>query len=103
MSNNKKPKTFSAFVIFLFFFVILFATNPTMDDFTNHIKREMIEYNKEEESAIGIIGNLLSSPVAWVIGQYTHRSNLYVCSIYMVNIDDEEIIYLGILNQFIPL
>ncbi len=104
MTSDKKPKRFSAFFIFLFFFVILFATNPTMDDFKGHIKRELVEHGKQEGGVLGAIGNLFSSPIAWVIGQYTHRANLYVCSIYIVDIGDgDEAIYLGILNQFISL
>lgn len=104
MKNSDKNQNLIVDLGFLIFMVILglvlFATNPTMDDFKQYAKNEFVHKAYEEGEFFGVMSELLKGPAWFLLESYTKRTDYYLLSIYTIEVDDSKGTYLGILNHF---
>jgi hypothetical protein len=95
--NKKTQKTRSGFLLIILI-VVMIVTNPSKDDFYDWASNQALE---NSETVIGgAITNLFVSPI---LKSVTVRKDYIVCSTYHVDLDDDEIVYLGIFKQFIEI
>lgn len=82
----------------------LYVTNPTREDFKIFCEEVL---RKELTSERNIATNLLSGVVASITGKLASsmatRDDYYLFSIYSLQMEEEEIKFIGILNRFLPL
>jgi hypothetical protein len=76
-------------------------TNPTMDQYELFLRQKLLqEAQTDEERAVAA---LLGGFASWVVIQQTVRTDYIFFSIYDTNIENEHVIALGILNNFMLL
>jgi hypothetical protein len=104
MSAAKKSGSFPyGLIVMSLVLVLLFATNPDEQQFKSYLKDRIIEQAKDDESLEGDLTRILSGPAASLAGMVTSRTNYYLFSTYELGMSGDEILYLGILDQFIRL
>jgi hypothetical protein len=104
MSAAKKSGRFPyGLVIFILTLVLLYATNPSEQQFTSFLKENIREQAKGDETIAGDLTRILSGPAASLAGMGTVRKNYYLCSTYEMELPGEEHLYLGILDHFLKL
>jgi len=91
------------FVILVLTLALLFATNPSEQQFTSFLKEKISEQAEGDETMVGDLTRILSGPAASLAGMGTVRKNYYLCSTYEMEIPGEEHLYLGILDHFFKL
>lgn len=101
MSSRKKFPLietigFTVFVIA----VILTFTNPDMEKFKKHFKKEMVSKVDDKSSLVGTLADLFEAPLWKFLEPYTSRQNYLVFSIYKIEFDNENFVYLGIWDHF---
>jgi hypothetical protein len=80
--------------------VILFFTNPGMEDFQEHFKQDMLGDAGEESPLVETIVGILEKPFWESIEPNTSRTNLFLFSVYKIEFEEEKFVYLGILDNF---
>lgn len=104
MSAAKKSGSFPyGLVILVLTLALLFATNPSEQQFTSFLKEKIREQAKGDETVAGDLTRILSGPAASLAGMGTVRKNYYLCSTYEMELPGEEHLYLGILDHFFKL
>jgi len=82
--------------------VALVLSNPTTEDFVDHIRAK---WNKEAEGKNTEIEQLLAKGVNWLklewAKQNIRRESYLLFSVFTITIGEEKRDYLGILSQFI--
>lgn len=87
----KKKKLIT--IIIVAFFITLVVTNPSPNDFKNHIP------TIDQGVSIAVIDNTIFSSLLQI--SYGRKYNLGVCSIYFYHTGKTEILYIGILLNFV--
>jgi len=104
MSAAKKSGSFPyGLVILVLTLALLFATNPSEQQFTSFLKEKIREQAKGDETVAGDLTRILSGPAASLAGMGTARKNYYLCSTYEMELPGGEHLYLGILDHFFKL
>ncbi len=104
MSAAKKSRSFPyGLVIFILVMALLYATNPSEQQFTSFLKDKIQEQAEGDETIAGDLTRILSGPAASLAGMGTIRKNYYLCSTYELELPGEEHLYLGLLDHFIRL
>jgi len=104
MSAAKKSRSFPyGLVILVLVLALLFATNPSEQQFTSFLKDKIQEQAEGDETMAGDLRRILSGPAALLAGLGTVRKNYYLCSTYELELPGEEHLYLGFLDHFIRL
>lgn len=104
MSAAKKSGRFPyGLVILVLTLALLFATNPSEQQFTSFLKEKIREQAKGDETVAGDLTRILSGPAASLAGMGTVRKDYFLCSTYEMNLPGEEHLYLGILDHFFKL
>ncbi len=104
MSAAKKSRSFPyGLVILVLVLALLFATNPSEQQFTSFLKDKIQEQAEGDETMAGDLRRILSGPAASLAGLGTVRKNYYLCSTYELELPGEEHLYLGLLDHFIRL
>ncbi len=80
--------------------VVLFFTNPEMGDFQEHFKQDMLGEAFEESPLVETLVDMFEKPIWQSLEPYTHRSNYLLFSIYKIEFEEENFVYLGILDNF---
>ncbi len=91
--------------ILLILILVLFATNPTLEDFHSYIEKE-IQNKVAEESGnlLDFIGGLISGTLSEaVIKNSISHENYVVFSIYKIKYQNKTYTTIGILNHFFQL
>jgi hypothetical protein len=99
-STNKSRRFPFGWIIFLLVLVLLFATNPSENQFNTYLKNELTEQAEGDETLAGTLKKLLAGPAASIAGLSTVRTDYYLCSTYKISILGEEQLFLGILDHF---
>lgn len=104
MSAAKKSRSFPyGLVIFILILALLYATNPSEQQFTSFLKDKIREQAEGDETMAGDLKRLLSGPAASLAGMGSVRKDYYLCSTYELELPGEEHLYLGLLDHFIRL
>ncbi len=104
MSAAKNSRRFpSGWIILVLVIALLFATNPSEQQFTTYLKNKIQEQAEGDESFAGDLKRVLSGPAASLAGMGTVRKDYYLCSTYELGFTGEEHLYLGILDHFFRL
>ncbi len=101
--SKKNRHSFLLLGILLFSCFILFLKNPSNDDFQRYLKSELTEKAYEKNKISGLMMELLSDPLSWIISLNVEREDYIVFSVYHYQILDEEKKFIGIANHFFPL
>ena len=102
MNAAKKSRRFPyGLVIFVLLLALLYATNPSEQQFTSFLQEKIQEQAEGDETMTGDLKRILSGPAASLAGMGTVRKNYYLCSTYDLELPGEEHLYLGILDHFI--
>ncbi|MCU0458134.1 MAG: DUF4359 domain-containing protein [Bacteroidales bacterium] len=102
MSAAKRSGRFPyGWIIFILAIVLLYATNPSEQQFTYYLKGRIEKQAKGDETLTGDLARLLSGPAASLAGLGTVRKDYFLCSTYELGLPGEEHLFLGILDQFI--
>lgn len=104
MSAAKKSRSFPyGMVIFILLLALLYATNPSEQQFTSFLKDKIQEQAEGDETMAGDLKRILSGPAASLAGMGAVRKNYYLCSTYEIELPGDEHLYLGLLDHFIRL
>lgn len=90
-------------IIFVLAIVLLYATNPSEQQFTAYLKDRIRDQAKGDETLGGDLTRLLSGPAASLASLGSVRTDYYLCSVYKLELPGEEHLFLGLLDQFIKL
>lgn len=99
---------------------LMLATNPDRDDLRNFIETRLEEKQQKADDGKKVLMEFLIRPTSWLTNELTNRKNYYFFSLYEIATKNTEIefnqgklsaktsgepdiIFLGILNQFIIL
>lgn len=100
--NNNSTLSSIGFFAFVAI-VVLFFTNPDMQDFEEHFKKEMIDKAYEEHTLAGTLADLFDKPLWKLLEPNVSRRNFLLVSIYTIDLGEEKFVYLGIVDNFIQL
>lgn len=104
MSAAKKSRSFPYGLIMLILVVaLLFATNPSEQQFTTFLKDKIREQAEGDETLAGDLKRILSGPAASLAGMGTVRKDFYLWSTYTLDTPGEDHRYLGIFDHFFRL
>lgn len=104
MAAAQKSRSFPyGLIIFVLLLALLYATNPSEQQFTSFLKENIREQAEGDETIAGDLKRILSGPAASLAGMGTVRKNYYLCSTYDLELPGEEYLYLGILDHFFKL
>lgn len=104
MSAAKRSGRFPfGWIIFIIVIVLLYATNPSEQQFTFFLKDKIREQAEGDETLAGDLTRLLSGPAASLASLGSVRTDYYLCSVYKIELPGEEHIFLGVLDQFIKI
>jgi len=104
MNSAKKSRRFPyGWIIVILVFALLFATNPSEQQFTSYLKNKIQEQAEGDESLAGDLKRLFSGPAASIAGMGTVRNDFYLFSTFKMTITSEEHLYLGIFDHFLKL
>lgn len=78
----------------------MFATNPTIDDYSNFMKKEIIDSNKNQSDITKRITSLLGGLAGNVIASETTRKNYVFFSIYKSDVYSTKRTCIGIFDNF---
>lgn len=83
----------------------LYFTNPDKREFRDWSERKMEErLSKQGEGDLNdLLGGILSTIGSQFSSAITQRDNYQLCSVFTVDLGDEDYLYLGVFGQFIPL
>ncbi|MGB1032871.1 MAG: DUF4359 domain-containing protein [Flavobacteriales bacterium] len=93
-------------ILAVFLIAALAFTNPNEKDFGAFIKTELLSIlGLTADSALvkQIAGDKLDQLSEGVASEFGERHNYFIFSVYEVDMGKEEMYFLGIANQFIPL
>jgi hypothetical protein len=82
---------------------LLYATNPSEEQFISFLKHQIREQADGDETLAGDMKRMLSGPAATLAGMGTVRTDYYLCSTYKMDLPGGEHLYLGLIGQFIRL
>lgn len=85
-------------IITLLIVVGLYFTNPTQEDFVDHLTHEI--ENTEGSGLEQMLKSLFSRPVAKLVFNNAEVDDYQLFSIYRIQFGDYQRTYLGILNGF---
>lgn len=93
------------FIIVVFFLsIILFATNPSKEDFISYIKSKFAEETNMKTKSLE---RLFSKAKDWaaleLVKRKTSRKDFILFSVYIIKIGEEEIYFIGLLSHFLPI
>lgn len=104
MSSARKPGRFPyEWIILILVMALLFATNPSEQQFTSYLKNKIQKKAEKEDTLTGRLKRVFSGPAASIAGMNTVRTNYYLYSVYKIDILEEKYLYLGIFDHFINL
>jgi hypothetical protein len=104
MSSAKGSGRFPiGWIVFILVILLLYATNPSEQQFTSYLKDKIREQAEGDETLAGDLTRLLSGPAASLAGVGSVRTDYYLCSVYKLELPGEEGTYLGLLDQFIKI
>lgn len=104
MSAAKKSRRFPyGLIIFILVMALLFATNPSEQQFTTFLKDKIQEQAEGDETLAGDLKRILSGPAASLAGIGTVRKDYYLWSTYTLDSPGEDHLYVGILDHFFKL
>jgi len=87
--------------LILILVVGLYLTNPTKEDFVDHLTNEI--ENDESPGLEQVLESLFSRPIAKLLAETTEVSDYQIFSVYHMEIGGNEKTYLGIFNDFYKL
>jgi hypothetical protein len=90
-------------IIIILGIILLYATNPSEQQFTSYLKGKIEAEARGDESPAGNLTRVLSGAAASIAGLATVRKDYYLCSTYELGLPGEEHLFLGILDHFIKL
>ena len=93
---NKLSTLFIVFIVGL----ILFATNPRIEQFKEFLKAEIKSDANQEGGFSGAVKLVFAAPTAWALGLTTETVDCGLFSLYAVSGINESSLYLGVLNHF---
>lgn len=79
----------------------LYLTNPTKEDFVDHLTNEI--ENDESPGLEQLLESIFSRPIAKFLAETTEVRDYQLFSIYYMEIGEDEKTYLGIFNDFYKL
>jgi len=82
---------------------LLVYTNPTMDDFGEYMRKEIVQDLPKEDSLGKVIGSLLGGFASHVITNATIRRDFVIFSLYETDLGNKDATVIGVLNNFIVL
>ena len=91
------------FLATLGFLALLFATNPTMDQYEQYVRQELLKDASANGQVGQTLGTMFSGIASHFIGDATLRHDCFLVSIFESNFGDNHQRALGILNHFIKL
>jgi hypothetical protein len=104
MSAAKKSGRFPyGLIIFILAIVLLFATNPSEQQFTSYLRDRIHKQARGDETLTGDLTRLFSGPAASLAGLGTVRKDYFLCSTYELDLPGEEHLFLGILDHFVKI
>lgn len=98
-NENDYKRSFITPIIITLLLLTMAITNPNKEEYTNYIKEKVIQESKGDILVTGIT-MLLGKPL---IENTTTTTNFILFSVFTTNIDNNEIAFLGIFKNFIPL
>ncbi|MBN2780926.1 MAG: hypothetical protein JXR21_03070 [Candidatus Marinimicrobia bacterium] len=85
-------------ILLIILVLLLVMSNPSKDDFFEWVNNQMLE--QSETTLEGVLTNLLATPI---LKSATLRKDYVVCSLYIIELNDEKDTYLGILKRFVKI
>lgn len=85
-------------ILVLILAVGLYLTNPTKEDFVDHLTNEI--ENDESPGLEKLLESLLSRPIAKLLAETTEVKDYQLFSVYYMELGGNEKTYLGIFNDF---
>jgi len=101
LMQNEMKKTSISLSVLILFLLLLFSTNPNQNQFKEYIETQLIEDSQKEDFFTRLADKILSGPTAWTINAFTDRADYGFFSIYSSSLFNQEVIYIGVLNNFI--
>lgn len=94
-----------AFVMLIGLLVLAFFTNPTKEEFSEEVKKQLNQKveNETNNPALSYIAEMGLEFSDQVAEKLVTRKNYFVCSIYTAELPDGEYRYLGAFHMFYPL
>ena len=86
--------------------VALYATNPSKKDFVDWVQEQLkdkVEDEAEEGSLGDGFGSVLGNLGGVIASGVTEEKNYHLCSVYTIDLGEEDYSYLGIFKLFVPL
>lgn len=103
---GKFLKTCVAFLVLIA--IILYLTNPSTNQFKQYLEDEFISQisnNQDSKSALMASKILATKPIDYIkdffVDGLTKRDDYYFISIYKLNVLDNQLVFIGIFNNFI--
>lgn len=85
-------------ILLLILIVVLILTNPKKDDFYDWAQNQALE--NSETIIGGAISNIFVSPL---LKSVTIRKDYVLFSIYQIDLEGSEMVYIGVFKQFIQI
>ena len=98
-------RTLAVVVAIVALLALMVYTNPSMDDFGNYVRQEVIrESQKETHGQLGqFVASMMGSIAGGLVSSQTIRTDYLVLSVYTLPLGDERIRALGIFRNFVLL
>lgn len=94
-------KSISSILIAALVLGIMIATNPTIEDYSNHLRQEIVSSAKEEDDLSKELVGLLGGLAGGIMANMTTRRNYLIFSTYTTEFDAKSFRCIGILGNFV--
>ena len=102
--SSGKVRSWLELSLTILFIMLLFATNPSQQDFKDYLKHERIEKVIENEGMEASFSEIFDGISSWYDNAISERNNYIIFSLYLVpdpDIEGTKRIYFGGLNHFV--
>jgi len=83
--------------------ILLLATNPSRQEFKEHLKNELNDAAKNEGGVASVFSGITSEMSVWAAEGSINKWNCLLFSSFSLTINSKKYIYVGGLNHFIRL